>query len=148
MNIYPVWWDTTITIFNKYQDPQTQVIQWFKTVVPNCFWKYVGDKVSINNTILETNSIICRIPKSNIFFERYEWEQLPNDVKATKFTLGPEDIIVRGSVSDDINEYVSGHRSTDLLGKYKKLQGCMQIDQVAINVGAGRCNEHYCVRGI
>jgi hypothetical protein len=64
------------------------------------------------------------------------------------FTLGTGDIIVKGEVDDEIDEYTSKKRSTDLVAKYKALQGCMQIEEVAINVGAGRCNEHYYVKGI
>ena len=148
MNNYPVWWDTTITIFNKYQDPQTQVVTWHKHIVEKCFWKYVGDKVTINNTTLETNNIICRIPKQNDFLERHEWIAQPNDEMTNYFTLGPGDILVKGEVDDTINEYAKGQRSTDLLKKYKALQGCMTVEETAINTGKGRCNEHYFVKGI
>lgn len=148
MNKYPEWWDTTLTIFNKYEDPQTQVITWYKNTVAGCFWKYVGEKVNINNVVIETNDIICRIPKNSRFLERHEWTALPNDAMANYFTLSPEDIIVKGTVSDTINEYSTGQRSTDLLKKYKKLQGCMTIEEVGINIGGGRVDEHYYVRGI
>ena len=57
----PIWWDTTLTIFNKYEDPLTQVVTWHKHILTKCFWKYVGDKVQINQVTLETNNIICRI---------------------------------------------------------------------------------------
>lgn len=146
--LYPEWWDTTITIFNKFKDPQTKVVRWYKTVVTGAFWKYVGDKVTIGQTVLETNNIICRIRKDSRFLEKYQWEQKPNDQMSNYFTLGNGDIIVKGTVEDDINEYQSGSRSTDLIAKYKKLQGCMSIEEVAINTGIGRCNEHYLVKGI
>lgn len=147
-NIYPVWWDTTITLFNRYENPQTQLIRWYKTVINGVFWKYVGDKVKINDVVLETNNIICRIRKDSRFLEKYEWVKKPNDEMSDYFTLAKGDIIVKGEVEDDINEYQQGKRSTDLIGKYKKLQGCMEIEEMAINVGAGRCDEHYLVRGI
>ena len=44
MNVYPIWWDTTVTIYNKIQDPQTRVVSWQRTVIPNGFWKYVRGK--------------------------------------------------------------------------------------------------------
>lgn len=147
MNKYPVWWDTTLTIFNKYQDPQTQIITWYRTVLENCFWKYVGNKVHVNNIVLGTNDTICRIPKNDKFLERHEWIVQPNDSMADYFTLSPGDIIVKGAVNDTIDEYQSGYRSTDLLKKYKGLQGCITIDEVGINVGPGRCDEHYFVKG-
>jgi pentose-5-phosphate-3-epimerase len=148
MSKYPIWWDTTLTIYNKFQDTQTQLVKWYRTTVSGCFWKYVGDKISINNTTLETNNIICRIPKQDNFLEKHLWINTPNDTMSDFFTLGTGDIIVKGEVDDEIDEYTSKKRSTDLVAKYKALQGCMQIEEVAINVGAGRCNEHYYVKGI
>lgn len=147
-NVYPVWWDTAITVFNRYQDPQTQVITWYSTQLQNCFWKYTGDKLTIGETVLETNGVLCRIPKNDKFKEKYLWISTPNDQMSNYFTLAQGDIIVRGAVDDVVNEYQSGHRSSDLLAKYKALQGCMEVQTVTINTGAGRCAEHYYVRGI
>ena len=67
MSDYPIWWDTTLTVYNKFEDPQTQVISWYRTVIDNCFWKYTGDKINIGETVLETNNIICRIPENDLF---------------------------------------------------------------------------------
>lgn len=148
MSNYPEWWDTTITIYNRFEDPVTNLITWNRNVISNCFWKDAGIKLNIGQTIIETNDIICRIPENKKFREYYKWVQLPNDNKSKYFTLGVGDIIVRGKVTDIIDEYTSQKRSNDLIGKYKKLQGCMQIENVAINVGSGRCNPHYYVKGI
>lgn len=148
MSNYPIWWDTTVTIYNKYVDVQTNVVTWYRYVVEDCFWKYVGDKIKINQTVLETNNIICRIPEHTKFLEKYLWIQKPNDEMGNYFTLGPGDIIVKGEVTDIINEYVSGHRSTDLRTKYKSLQGCLEVQEVAINTGIGRNDPHYFVKGI
>lgn len=147
INVYPVWWDKTLTIFNKYEDRTTNQIFWFKHVVNNAFWKEAGNKITINNVELGTNEIICRIRKDSTFLENYQWAELTTEEKSSHFTLNEGDIIVKGEVTDNINEYESGHRSTDLLGKYKALQGCLKISQFVINVGKGRCNEHYYVEG-
>lgn len=144
---YPQWWDTTLTIYNRYEDKMTQVVTWFRHTVENCFWKYTGNTVNIGQTILATKDIICRVPEQEDFLERYQWEQLPNDEMSDYFTISPEDIIVKGNVDDVIDEYTKGHRSTDLLEKYKRLQGCMQVEQVALNVGGGRNEPHYYVKG-
>lgn len=148
MSNYPVWWDTTITIYNRYEDPQTQLVKWYKTTVSNCFWKYDRTKMKIGETVLESDNTICRIPESPNFLEKYQWVELPNDMMASKFTLGVGDIIVRGNVTDTIDEYSTGHRSTDLIAKYRELQGVIQVDAVTINTGRGRNNPHYYVRGI
>lgn len=145
---YPIWWDSTLTVYNKFTDPQTQIISWYRTVLEKCFWKSAGNKISIGNTVLETNDTICRIPESNKYLNKAEWINTPNDLMNKYFTLGVEDIIVLGEVDDIIDEYTSGKRSTDLIAKYKGLQGCIEIQQSTDNTGIGRCNPHYYVRGI
>jgi hypothetical protein len=147
-NLYPEWWNTTITVFNKFTDPQTKVVRWYKTVVNGAFWKYVGDKIMIGKTVLETNNTICRIRKDIRFLEKYQWLQKPNDEMSNYFTLAKGDILIKGEVDDEIDEYTAGKRSNDIIAKYKQLQGCMTIEEIAINVGAGRCNEHYYVKGV
>ncbi|MBO6272803.1 hypothetical protein J6O48_08505 [bacterium] len=148
MNNYPSWWDTTITIYNRYEDKQTNLVTWFRHKVDGAFWKYTGDKVVINNTVLETKNIICRIRKDDAFLEKHEWIAIPNDQMSNYFTLSQGDIIVKGEVNDEIDEYVSGKRSTDLKKKYKDLQGCVEIQEWSNNTGGGRGNEHYFVKGI
>lgn len=147
-SIYPPWWDTTITLYNKYEDPQTHVITWFRTVINGTFWKYTGNKVVVNKVTLETDTTICRIRKDTKFLERHLWINKPNDQMDKYFTLGVGDIIVKGEVADTIDEYSSGSRSNDLEKKYKNLQGCIVIKEVAVNVGDVRCSEHYLVKGV
>lgn len=148
MNNYPIWWDTTITVFNQFTDPNTQIVSWTKTVLENCFWKLTGDKISVGETVLETNSIICRIPKNENYLEAGEWIALDNDQRVEFFTLKVGDIIIKGEVEDEIDEYTKGQRSSDILAKYKALQGCMEVKVSASNVGPGRCNEHYYAKGV
>lgn len=147
-NIYPVWWDTQLTIYNKFEDPQTRLVTWYRHTVSNCFWKYVGNKIVVADVTMQTNNITCRIPKNPAFLEKYEWVQLANDEKANYFTISGGDIIVKGEVDDVIDEYTSGKRSTDFMKKYKELQGCMEVERVAIDTGVGRCSEHYYVIGV
>lgn len=148
MNNYPSWWNTTITVYNKYTDPQTQLVRWYRHKVDGAFWKYSGNKVVVGSTVLETKDIICRIRKDDAFKEKHEWINIPNDEMSQYFTLAQGDIIVKGEVDDEINEYTSGTRSTDLKKKYKNLQGCLEIQEWANNTGGGRGNEHYYVKGL
>lgn len=145
---YPIWWEQTVTVYNKCENADNQIVTWYKTVIPGCFWKYTGDKITVGNTVIETNTTICRIPKQTNFLAKYQWASLPDSEKTDFFTLGSGDIIVKGEVEDGIDEYTAGLRSTDLLAKYKDLQGCIVIEEVAINTGKGRCNEHYYVKGV
>ena len=146
MSKYPEWWNTTITVFNKYEDPATRRITWYRTVLHNCFWKYTGNKIVVGETTLETNTILCRIPHSSAILEKYQWNDMVD--KSHYFTLSAGDIIIKGNVTDALDEYVSGQRSSDLLTKYRKLQGCMTVERYADNTGEGRGSEHYYVRGV
>lgn len=148
MNNYSSWWNTTVTIYNKYTDPQTQVVKWYKHKVEGAFWKYSGNKVVIDKVVLDTKTIICRIRKDEKFLERHKWISVPNDKMSNYFTFAQGDIIVKGDVEDEINEYTSGTRSSDLKKKYKALQGCLEIQEWSDNTGGGRGNEHYFVKGI
>lgn len=146
MSKYPEWWNTTVTVYNKYEDPATRQVTWHKTVLHDCFWKYTGNKIVVGETTIETDTTLCRIPKSTAFLERHIWNATEDKTKY--FTLGTGDIIIKGEVADEINEYASGNRSSDILTKYKKLQGCMVIDKCAINTGPGIGVEHYYVKGM
>jgi hypothetical protein len=143
---YPEWWNATITVYNKYEDPTTRRITWYKTVLQNCFWKYTGNKIVVGETAIETNTTICRIPVNPAFLENYQWNDTED--KSEHFTFGTGDILVKGEVTDEIDEYASGFRSSDILTKYKKRGECMVIDRCAINVGPGRGLEHYYVKGV
>lgn len=144
---FPSWWDTPITIYNKYTDAETHVVKWNRTVLENCFWKETGNKVTVGETILETNDISCRVPEQENFLESGQWYQIPNDQKSGYFTFNIGDIIVKGSVTDEIDEYKAGSRSTDLLNKYKKLQSCLTIKKVSIDTNTGILTPHYFVKG-
>lgn len=146
MSNYPEWWNTTITVYNKFEDQTTRRITWYRTVLQNCFWKYTGNKIVVGETTLETNSTMCRVPVHPAFLERYLWNNTED--KSTCFTLGTGDIIIKGEVDDEINEYASGYRSSDILTKYKKCGECMVIDKCAMNTGLGRGLEHYLVKGV
>ena len=148
MNNYPSWWNTTITVFNKYEDPLTQLVTWYKTTIEGCFWKNVHEKVKVGEVVLETDSLICRIRKNDKFVDAEQWLALPADTKANYFTLGYHDIIIRDAVNDTINEYQRGQRSTEILAKYKRLQKCLEIEQFTDNTGGNRGNEHYLVKGL
>ena len=154
MSNYPAWWDQTITIYNKFVDPTTQRVSWYKTTVENCFWKYVNNTyyvgtrgISSSGISLESKNVTCRIPKADNFIKRGEWEQLSETDRANYFTLGNGDIIVLGEVSDVIDEYTAGQRSTDLVTKYKRLQECIEVDTYVINTGTNVGMEHYRVIG-
>ena len=144
---YPRWWDTTITLYNRYEDAATSLVTWHRTVIHGCFMKNANNKVSIGQTVLETNNIIVRIPESDKFKPYGEWINTPNDLMGDVFTLHQGDIIVKGEVDDDINEYASGKRATDFMDKYKNLGVCLTVSDWQDNTGVGRVAPHYYVSG-
>ena len=143
MNNYPEWWNTTVTLYNKYESSNGE-ITWYRTVLTGCFWKYVTEYSRIDNATQMTKVLLCRVRKSKDFLENFEWQEQSD--KSSYFTFNDGDILVRGEVEDTIDEYTKGQRASDLLTKYKSR--CAEITECAINVGAGRVNEHYLVRGI
>lgn len=151
-NYYPAWWESTITVYNKYIDPITRAVSWYPTTLRNCFWAYASLvsasmylKLSYLGIREATNTVICRVPKNEKFLEPGEWKESQN--KGDFFTFSQGDIIVRGEVTETINEYVDGSRSTDFIKKHKDLGNCIQINQLQVNVGTGRCLEHYYITG-
>lgn len=147
MSNYPIWWDSTLTIYNKYEDPQTHVISWYRTVLNNCFWKNNYQRMSLGQVELETDSTIIRIPENSKYINSFDWIKLPNDKMKDYFTLADGDIIVNGNVADNIDEYTAGSRSTDFIQKYK-FKGCIRINRLTVNTGLGRGLPHYHVEGI
>lgn len=148
MSNFPDWWDKKITIYNKFTDTSTRVVTWYKTTIdkPTCFWKEVGDKTVVGNVTVDTKSIIVRIPQSSKYATPQEWWGLTD--KSAKFTLQQDDIIVLGVCEDVINEYEAGKHSTDLLTKYKRFGGIMEIKQVANDTMSGMLFKHYLVKGL
>lgn len=144
---YPRWWNTTVTIYNQFTDTQTDVVRWYRTVVNDCFWQLTGTVVTVGEVTLDSKAITCRIPKDDRYLDKQDWIALPNDEMGNYFTLAQGDIIIKGECSEIIDEYVKGHRSTDLLGKYREYQACMEITQFSNDTGVGRHNEHYHTRG-
>jgi hypothetical protein len=149
--VFP-WWDKTITLYNKYVDPTTQAISWYRTVIEDCFWKnvnntyYVGTRgISTTGVKLETKEIVCRIPEDERYVDRQTWEEL--DDRTENFTIGNGDIIVLGEVDDVIDETIKGQRSTDLVTKYKKYDSCLMVDTYVINTYTGVSLKHYRVVG-
>ena len=145
---YPIWWDETVTLYNKYTDPITKIVTWYKTVLTDCFWKNSNNRITVGEVELQSNDIVCRIPQDENYKPKKDWIELPNDEMGGYFTLGKGDILIQGEVDDIINEQQKGHRSTDIISKYKELQGCIYIKNWSENTGKGRVNPHYFITGI
>lgn len=139
-----MFWNKTITLYNKHEDEQTGLIKWYRHGLVNCFYKVTNNTVSVGGVQLQTDENIIRIPKQTNYLPPYKWMQTPNDEKGDAITLQSGDLIFLGDVSEEIDEYTSGKRSTDIIKKYSTL-GSVFVKSVNINdfvPGA-----HYLVRG-
>ena len=92
------YWNSEITLYSK-QTASNGVVSWKISHHKNCFWQKKAMRERSDGAEFKPISVVCRIP--NPFPE---------------VRIG--DIIVCGKVSDVIDEYVSGKRSSDLLRKY------------------------------
>lgn len=147
MNNYPEWWDTTVTVYNKFEKPDGEII-WFRHVIHDTFYKLVREKITVGDTTMTTNESVCRIRISDDFMEPIPWLDASEAEKAQFFTLRAGDIIVGEETDFVIDEYTSGSRSSDLKNRYQNWPGCFVVERASINVGAGRGNEHYLARGM
>jgi len=147
MNDYPSWWDTTVTLYNKYTSSDGE-ITWFRHVIPNTFYKLVREKLTVGDTTLITNESVCRIRISDDFMPPIQWKALSESEKSQYFTLRAGDIIVGEETDFEINEYAKGSRSSDLKDIYKDWPGCFTVEIASVNVGGGRGEEHYLARGM
>ena len=147
MNNYPSWWDDTITLYNKYIEPGTKRVKWFRHVLTDCFYKHTVEKITVGKTTIDANVSVCRIRVSDDFIDKKSWMAMSDDEKALYFTLSGGDIIVADEIDFEIDEYTPGQRSSDLIKDNKEWPGCFTVEVVNINVGGGRGNEHYHVKG-
>lgn len=147
MNHYPSWWNNTVTLYCKYEDPVTKKIKWYRYVIEDCFYKHTVEKLTVGKVTVDGSYTVCRIRVNENYVDKVNWMLLTDSERYDQFTLSGGDIIVKGDITEAIDEYLSGHRSSDLIKAYKDYPGCFTVEFVNINVGGGRGNEHYHVRG-
>jgi hypothetical protein len=107
----------------------------------------VNNKLTVGNTVIESNKIIVRIQKSDNYKPYADWLFLGNDVRGDYFTLHQGDIIIRGDVGDVIDEYDKLNNSNAVISRYKELGECLVIDTFVDNTRTGRGLKHYKVIG-
>lgn len=140
-----MFWNKTITLYNKYEDAETGAVKWCRRSIENCFYKTTKNTVDVGNVQMKTDDNVIRIPIQSDYIAPHDWNNMPNNRKRFFITLQDGDLIVLGNVKDEIDEYTSGKRSNDLIEKYKAL-GTVFIKSVSVNdflPGA-----HYLVRGV
>lgn len=137
-------WDKTITLYNRSEDEQTGIIKWYRHNLNKCFYKRTNNKISVGDVQLQTDSTIIRIPAQSVFLPPYEWAELPNDIKGDYMTAQSGDLIFLGNVTDEIDEYTKGQRSSDLIAKYKALGS---VFVTSVNINDFMPGAHYLIKG-
>lgn len=146
MNVYPRWWDRTVTIYNRYEDPSTRIVKWYRHTMSGCFWRNVTMQMTLDNSTVGSNSQICRIPKTDKYADVIDWQNADDTFRTKYFTLQSGDFIVDGNVTDTVDEYTAGQRSSEVIGRYSKYNKCGIINKFSINTGNVDM-EHYLVYG-
>lgn len=139
-----MFWDKTITLYNKYEDTQKGIIKWYRHKLERCFYKVTNNMVNVGSIQMQTDDNVIRIPEQKNYLAPHKWVELPDDEIFGFMTLQTGDLIFLGDISEDIDEYTTGKRSSDFIEKYKSL-GSVFVKSVNINdfmLGA-----HYFVRG-
>lgn len=137
-------WNRDITLYNKHEDEQTGVIKWYRHNLSNCFYKRTNNKVNVGGVQLQTDGTIVRIPEQADFLPPYEWADLPNDKKSEYMTLQSGDLIFLGKITEDIDNYTSGKRASDLIAKYNSLGS---VTVTSVNINDFMYGQHYLVKG-
>ena len=137
-------WNKTITIYNKHEDKQTGLIKWYRHILSDCFFKTTNNRINVGSVSISSDDTIVRIPAQECYIPPFDWNNLRDDIKQYYFTINKGDLIFLGEVSEDIDEYTPGKRSSDLIEKYNLL-GSIAVN--SINVNDFGPLAHYFVRG-
>ena len=139
-----MYWNKTITLYNRSEDPSTGVVSWYRHQIHNCFVKVTSSAIRSGDTQFMPKRCVIRIPRQSSFVPSHKWLSLPDKDKLNHLTLQTGDIVFLGKVDEIINEYSSGQRSSDLIAKHS-ISGAFEIKSLSINIDLP--GAHYFVEG-
>ena len=139
-----MFWNKTITLYNKHQDASTDEITWCRHIIKNCFFKATQNKVNVGNVQAVSDNNVVRIPAQDNYINPQEWNTLSENVRKKYITLQAGDLIILGEINEEIDEYSNGKRASDLIAKYELL-GSMFIN--SCNINDFMPGAHYFIRG-
>ena len=148
--IYPPWWTADITLYNR-DIAADGTVSWYKTLLGGCYFTNAtatSTSLAAASDKAESDTSICRIRESESYRNPVEWSALDEAGKTSYFTLYPEDIIVPGHVSDEIDETgESGLLSSALLEKHDRM-GAFRVSEVSECTGHMVGSPHYKALGV
>ena len=98
MQTYPNYWNDAVTLYTRSMDADG-LVTWEHTVYRGCFWQHRSALSTGDGRHLGVEKLICRF-------------------RAPAPEVKPGDIVIKGEVYDEIDEYTEGSRSADLLNTY------------------------------
>lgn len=111
-----------ITIYNCYRaadNPKSTKDIWFRTVLPDCFYKNVMGRSEYVNSSPRMDSVYTvRIPVSEKYLSYHEWIKLPDEKRPEYFTCSQKDIVIKGICPEEITG-ISPGTASQLLSRYK-----------------------------
>lgn len=137
-------WNKTITIYNRYEDNLTGLVQWFRHTLNNCFVKRTNNKITVGNVQLQSDNTIVRVPEQANYKSPYLWEELTKEEKAKHITFKGGDLVFFGEITEDIDELNPSKNSNAILQKYN-LIGSIVINSVNVNDFCP--GSHYLIKG-
>lgn len=92
----------TVTIWNRWRNPDTSKDEWYRHVINRCTWdvKIVRALVGDGAAIASTYNV--RIEENASYRDRRAWEDLNADGKVEFFTLSPGDLAALGNADFEI----------------------------------------------
>lgn len=107
----------TITLYNRLLPADNDGKEaWIRTTLTDCFFSIKTSLTASEGVLSPGGEYICRIPAQDAYKPYTEWKALTN--KAETFTISKGDIVVLGTVTDEIDG-TKGHRAADILLKYQ-----------------------------
>ena len=82
-----MFWNKTITLYNKYEDKDSGTIKWYRHKLEGCFYKVTNNKVNVGNVQMTTDDNIIRIPEQMNYLPPYKWIKLTEKDRQEKFIL-------------------------------------------------------------
>ena len=141
---YPHWWNTTITLYNKYTRSDKK-IAYSRRVLNNVFYKAEKTEQLSGPALYQASSYIVRIPQDTAYLPHSQFAQQPEENIGDYFTLNTGDLVFKGEIDEEIDETVSGMRANDLLNKY--MPDCFTVKTFSDNTGTAVAR-HYYISGV
>lgn len=114
-------YDQTITLFNCLKgadNPDGNTDVWYKTVLPDCFFKCQQSAVTSGTSSQMSAAYIARIPASTQYRPYAEWVKIPAASRSQYFTGNLGDVIILGN-SVEVISNASPNTASQVLNRNK-----------------------------